>query len=120
MTLAKVSSAQCAAGTSVPSFQHEGDCISPPRAQSIWESLGYQHAVLEGEHVEVRVTLLFFRRAAQSSSLELRGIPLHGKYVLQPSTTGREWQCLVQHQPLTPRALPASPQKLFAIYAELM
>lgn len=56
-TLAKVSSAQCAAGTSVPSFQHEGDCVSPPRAQSIWESLGYQHAVLEGEHVEVRVTL---------------------------------------------------------------
>lgn len=57
MTLAKVSSAQCAAGTSVPSFQHVGDCIFPPRAQSIRESPGYQHTALEGEHVEVRVTL---------------------------------------------------------------
>lgn len=57
MTLAKISSAQCAAGTSVPSFQHVGDCIFPFRVQSIWESLGYQHAALEKEHVEVRVTL---------------------------------------------------------------
>lgn len=57
ITLAKVSSARCAVGTSVPSFQHVRDCIFPPRAQSIWESPGYQHAALEGVHVEVGVTL---------------------------------------------------------------
>lgn len=57
MTLAKVSRAQWAAGTSVPCVQHVGDCIFSRRAQSIWETPGYQHAVLEGECVEVRVTL---------------------------------------------------------------
>lgn len=45
---------------------------------------------------------------------------MHGSHLLQPSTTGRGRQCLVQHQPLTPGALPASLQKLLAIYVELM
>lgn len=31
--------------------------FSQPWAQSIRESPGYQHAVLEGDHVELRVTL---------------------------------------------------------------
>lgn len=31
MTLAKISSVQCAAGTSVPSSQHLGDCAFPPQ-----------------------------------------------------------------------------------------
>lgn len=84
MTLAKVSSAQRTAGTSVPNFQHVGDCIfcpqgtvntGEPRLSAC--SIGKRACGGQGD-----LAWLFPRRAAQSGSPELRGIPVHGSYVL--------------------------------------
>lgn len=44
---------------------------------------------------------------------------MHGSHVLQPTAAVRTWQDLVQHQPLTLGAPPASLQKLLAVYVEL-
>lgn len=110
MTLAKFSSAQGAAETCVPTFQHVGDCISHTQGTV---NMGEPRLSACGVGGRARggqgdLAWLFPRRAAQGASLELRDIPVHGSYVLQPSTAGREQQCLVQHQPLALGALPAS------------
>lgn len=43
---------------------------------------------------------------------------MRGSHVLKPSTAARARQCVVQHQPLTLGALPASLRKLPAIYVK--